>query len=70
MTYIKMKKNKGNVEVNVFGEGKKSYYGNVITRDPQVIAQILIDLMFQGFPIEKAIKIFNERMKKKDWMGI
>ena len=72
MAHIRMKKNKGNVEVNVFEDGKKSksHYGNIITKDPNRIAQVFIDLMIQGFPIEKAIKIFKERMKTKDWMGI
>ena len=68
--YGRIKKHKENVEVTVFS-GKQSSYNNIITKDPNIIAQILIDLFVLGFPIEKAIKKFKERIKnKKDWMGI
>ena len=69
--HFEIKKHKENVEVNVFAsKNSKSQYHNIITRDPNRIAQVLIDLLIQGFPIEKAIKIVNERIKKHDWMGI
>lgn len=65
-----MKRHKENFEVNVFPTKKsKSQYTNIITNDPNVIAQILIDLIIQGVPIERAIKIMNARIKKGDWMG-
>lgn len=66
----RIKRHRENVEVNVFS-GKHSTYNNIITKDPNTITQILIDLFVLGFPIEKAIQKFNERIKnKKDWMGI
>ncbi len=65
------KKHKGNIEVNVFGKNdKKSSYTNLITKDPNIIAQVLMDLIILGFPIEKAIIKVNERIKKHDWMGV
>lgn len=68
---LDIKKNKENYEVNVFHNKKsKSHYWNLITKDPQRLAQILIDLEIQGFPITKAISIFMQRMRTKDWMGL
>lgn len=65
---LDIKKHKQNFEVNL-RDYRKSYYRNIIDRDPNKLAQILIDLFIFGFPIEKAIKLFNERIKKKDWLG-
>ncbi len=64
-----------NVKINVYHSRKskeRSIYENIITRDSNVIAQILIDLLVLGFPMEKAVKKFNERVDgdKKDWMGV
>lgn len=71
MAHLSMKKNKGNYEVNVFfNEKSKSHYRNIMDKDPQKLAQVLLDLTFEGFPIEKAIKIWKERMDKKDWLGL
>jgi len=71
MTYLKIKKNRGNYEVNVFHSRKsKSQYTNILNKDPNQIAQVLIDLIVQGFPIQEAIQIVNERIRRKDWMGI
>lgn len=71
MVHLRFKKNKGNIEVNVFsGRQSKSIYGNLITPDPKRIAQVLLDLSVMGFPIEKAIRIVLKRIKKKDWIGI
>ncbi len=68
---LKFKKHKENIEVNVFGKNdKKSSYTNLITKDPNRIAQVLMDLIILGFPIEKAIIKVNERIKKHDWMGV
>ncbi len=69
--HAKFKKHKDNYEVNVFyNEKSKSIYHNLITRDPNTIAQVLLDLMVHGFPIEKALKIFEDRIRKHDWMGV
>ena len=66
-----LKRNKDNMEVNVFqGNEKRSSYNNTITRDPNILAQILLDLELLGFPIRKAIKIMKERIKNHDWMGV
>ncbi len=68
--HAKIKKHKENVEINVF-DGKHSTYHNIITRDPNTISQILIDLVVLGFPIQKAIIKFNERIKNpRDWLGV
>ena len=68
---LEFKKHKTNYEINVFeGKSSESCYRNIIDRDPKKIAQILIDLYMDGFPIGKAIHIFNDRTKKKDWLGL
>ena len=73
--YGKISPQRRNVKINVYdsmNSKERSIYENIITRDPNVIAQILIDLLVLGFPMEKAVKKFNERMEgdTKDWMGI
>ena len=69
--FLEFKKNRENFEVNVFSSKKsQSSYRNIIDKDANKLAQILIDLLMNGFPIEKAIHIFNERMRKKDWLGL
>jgi len=70
MTRLEFKNHKNNFEVNVFEGKKQSSYRNIIDRDPNKLAQILIDLYMYGFPIEKAIHIFNEKVRKKDWLGL
>jgi len=68
---LEFKNHKDKFEVNVFeGKKDKSSYRNIIDKDPNKLAQILIDLYMFGFPIEKAIHIFNEKVKKKDWLGL
>ncbi len=71
MVFGRIKKNKDNYEVNLFYNDKsKSHYRNLITRDPRRIAQLLLDLTLEGFPINEAIRIMRTRMKEKDWLGI
>ncbi len=71
MAHLEFKKNRDRYEINVFDrKGSKSHYQNVIDKDPNKFAQILIDLMIDGFPVEKAIKIFRKRIKEKDWLGL
>jgi hypothetical protein len=71
---MEIRKHKGNYQVNLYqGKGKrrqKSHYWNIIDRDPNKLAQIFIDLRLEGYPIEKAFKIMQERMGKRDWLGI
>jgi len=69
---IELKRSKENYELNLYGgkgRRKSVYYSNVVTKDKNIIAQILIDLYLEGFPIEGAIDIFNRRVKKRDWLG-
>ena len=65
---MEIKKHRENFEVNVFDKNSH-VYSNILIRDPNRIAQILMDLYFLGFPIEKALAIFKERLAKKDWLG-
>jgi len=65
---LDIKKHKENYEVNVSHSGSH-VYSNILTRDPHKLAQILIDLSFQGFPIKEAMRIMNRRLKEKDWLG-
>ena len=68
---LEFKNNRDKFEINVFeGKNAKSSYRNVIDTDSNKLAQILIDLYMFGFPIEKAIHIFNNRVRKKDWLGL
>ena len=72
--YGKIIPERKSMKVNVYHSNnprEKSIYENALTKDPNTITQILIDLFVLGFPIEKAIKKFKERIKnKRDWMGI
>lgn len=68
---LEVKKNKSNYEVNIFhSKTSGSSYTNIIDKDPNKIAQILIDLYTMDFPIEKAVNIFLRRIKKEDWLGL
>ena len=69
--FLEFKSNRDKYEVNVFENKKsKSSYRNIIDKDVNKLAQILIDLYLQGFPIEKAFMIFHTKVKKKDWLGL
>ena len=66
-----LKKYRGNYEVTLrYNEQSKSHYTTIIDRDANKLAQVLIDLIFEGFPVEKAIKIMQERLKRKDWLSL
>jgi len=68
---LEFKNHKDKYEINVFeGKSDKSSYTNIIDKDPNKLAQILIDLYMFGFPIGKAIHIFNDKVRKKDWLGL
>jgi hypothetical protein len=70
---LEFKKHRQGYEVNVFESKRKnreSCYRNIIDKDPNKLAQILIDLYMYGFPIEKAIHIYFEKVRKKDWLGL
>jgi hypothetical protein len=71
MGRLEFKKSRENFEINLFeGKNSSSHYRNIVTRDPQRIAQILIDLYLYDFPVERAIKIFLKRIRSQDWLGI
>jgi len=68
---LEFKKNREKFEVNVFeSKNSKSSYRNIIDKDANNLAQILVDLYLYGFPIERAVNIFNNRVRKKDWLGL
>ena len=77
MAILEFKRHKENYEINLFGNSKisperrmgKSYYTNIIDRNPKQLAQILIDLQMDGYKVDEAIKIFFHRVKNKDWLG-
>jgi len=70
MSYLNLKKNKKNMELNVFhSKGSKTMYSNIIDKDPKKVAQVLLDLHFLGFPIIEALELMRKRMKTKDWFG-
>lgn len=51
-------------------EQKDQIYNNIMGKDPNAIAQVLLDLeLVDSFPIEKAVKIYMERRRNKDWLG-
>jgi len=71
MSRLEFKKHKRGFEVNVFeGKNSKSSYRNIINKDFNGLAQILIDLYLYGFPVERAIKSFRKRIETKDWLGL
>lgn len=71
MAVLDFKRNKSNYEVSVsYSKRSKSHYHTIIDKDPNKIAQVLIDLHLEGFPIEESIKRFNLRKIRKDWLGL
>lgn len=70
MAFLEFKRHKENYEINLFAsKDSKSHYQNILDRDKHKLAQILMDLYFEGFPVKEAIEILIERLKKKDWLG-
>ena len=75
MSRMEVKKEKGNYRVSLFNshdkkKREKSHYWNIIDKDPKKLAQIFIDLWLEGFPIDQAFKIMQERLRRKDWLGL
>jgi len=65
---------KGNYKASVFYNSKpkgkeKSSYWNIVDKDKNKLAQLLIDLYLEGFPIIEAYQIFRRRVLVKDWLG-
>jgi hypothetical protein len=65
---------KQNFKASVFYNEKhsrkeKASYWNIIDHDKTKLAQLLIDLHLEGFPIIEAFKIFQERINNRDWLG-
>lgn len=72
MTFMRLKKNKENVEVNLYHSDRrnsKSYYNNLIDKDPNKLSLIFLDLYFEGFPIFEAIDKLKKKIDQKDWWG-
>lgn len=69
------KQGEGRYKASLFHKDKpsppreKAHFWTFIDKDYNKLAQFLIDLYLQGFPIEKAIQKFNERVKRRDWLG-
>lgn len=75
MAQIEIKRQKDKYRVSLFHSDNpkkpgRSYYWNMIDKDAKKLAQVFIDLWAEGFPIEKAYKIMQERLKRKDWLGL
>lgn len=71
MSSMEIKRNRENYEISIFhGKKKKSQYNTILNKDYNQIAQVLIDLYLEGFAIEQAITIFQERIRRRDWLGI
>jgi hypothetical protein len=75
MGRMEVKKEKGNYRVSLFNSKErksreKSHYWNIIDNDPKKLAQIFIDLWLEGFPIDQAYKVMQERLRRKDWLGL
>lgn len=66
---------RGGYDVVVYNgnsESRKNIsYNNFIDKDPNRIAQVLLDLeTVDSFPIEKAVKIYLSKKKNNDWLGL
>lgn len=71
MKKLNLKRNRENYEISLtHGKSTKSQYNTILNHDYNQIAQVLIDLYLEGFAIEEAINIFQERIRKRDWLGI
>ena len=71
MAILELKKYKDKHEINLYySKSSGSHYRNIVDKDPNKLAQIFIDLMFEGYPIKEAIKIFNTRFRNRDWLGL
>jgi hypothetical protein len=73
-TQLDIKKHKENYEVRVsYGSGKgmrSQVYSNILDHNAAKLAQVLLDLEFEGFPISKAVAIYMDRKERKDWLGL
>lgn len=68
---LEIKSNRENKSINVYhSKNSKAQYSNTMTKDPNRIAQIFIDLKLQGFPIDESIRRYTERINKRDWLGL
>lgn len=67
---LEIKKHRDRYELNLFhSKGSGCHYHSIIDKDPKKLAQVLIDLKLDGYPIDKAVRIMRERISKKDWIG-
>ena len=75
MSRLEIRRNRNNYEVlHYFGNGKKGspVYCNILDKDPKKIAQVILDLDFEGYPMEQAVTEYLRRKNgpKKDWLGL
>ena len=68
---LEIKPHRENIEIIAYygkKDKKNTFYHNIVGRDPNKIALVLMDLYLNGFPIEDAIVIFLNRISQKDWL--
>ena len=75
MSKLKLNWRKKGYETLIYsGDRERSreiVYRNMIDKDPNKIAQVLIDLeIVDNFPIFEAVKIYLKRHDTKDWLGV
>ncbi len=75
MSYLGLKKGRDKSDISLYyskekNRGKGRFYTNIIDKDPKKLAQIFIDLWLEGYPIDQAHKIMQERLRRKDWLGL
>lgn len=66
---LEIHQHKNNYRIDLIN-GRHLSYRNIIDRDPNKIAMILLDLYREGFPIEEAVKRFLNKITQKDWLGL
>lgn len=75
MTRLEIKKFKSGYQADYFYRDKpkppreKADRKYIITKDQVTLSFFLQDLVFEGFPVEKAFKLMQERLNRHDWLG-
>lgn len=68
---LEIKPHKDKYEVNLkYSKRSKSCYTNILDKDVKHVAQVLIDLELQGFPLREAMILAIHRLDNKDWLGL
>lgn len=73
---LELKKEGENYRVSLYYSEKKgkprgkAHYWNIISRDKKRLAQILLDLYLEGFPIDESYRIMQQKIANRDWTGL